>query len=170
MCGQPLLVRASSSGANLLLLSRHLLAWVLAVGRCVLDLGVQFCADQNRKSRDVEPQEEDDDAADGAVRGVVVSKVRDVKLEEQRDDHPEQRPDNGTRGDPDPVLLGIRGEVVDQANGAGHEEEGQRPLQNLPRPLEDRAEAERRREAFREGGTRDDQRERGQDEYRQCDR
>ena len=133
----------------------------------MLDLGVQFRADQNRKPREIEPQQQHDDAADGAVRGVVVSKVCDVKLEQQRHDDPEQRPDNGTWGDPDPVLLGIRGEVIDQADGAGYEEERQWPLQNLPRPFEDRAEAERRREAFRESGTRDDQRERGQDEYRQ---
>ena len=102
----------------------------------MLDLGVQFRADQDGEPRDVEPQQQNDDAAHCTVGGVVVREVREVKLEGERDDEPEQCADHGARRDPRPVLFGIGCKVIDQTDRSRYEHEGQRPLQNLPRPFE----------------------------------
>ena len=44
--------------------------------------------DQQHERRDVEPQHQDDDAAERAVRVRVVGEVRDVELEQHRRGHP----------------------------------------------------------------------------------
>src|SRR5262249_58149679 len=72
---------AFGGGAEGSLLARLFLANRFAVRRGVLDFGVQLGADQNRQRRDVEPRQQDDDAANRAVGRVIGTEVRDVELE-----------------------------------------------------------------------------------------
>ena len=81
-----LLVGALRRHADLLFLTRHLFADVLAVRRRVLDLGVQLGADEERDPGDVEPQQQHHHAADRAVGLVVAREVRDVETEPERHD------------------------------------------------------------------------------------
>src|SRR6476620_7474609 len=78
-----------------------------------LDFGVDLGAEQQGQIRDPQPQEEDDDAGQGAVRLVVTGEVGDIEAEADRGNDPDQHRD--ARPDADPAKLGlldVRGRVV----------------------------------------------------------
>ena len=105
----------------------HLLARALTVRRRVLNLGVHLRTDENDEPRHVEPQHQDDGPAERAVGVVVVGEIRDVELEGQRRGSAREPPRARHPGDPHPVLLRVRAEVVEHeiptatnANTTGH--------------------------------------------------
>ena len=54
---------------------RGFLSGCLPVWRRVFDLGVEFGTGQDGDTGDIQPEQHDDDAADGAVRALVVREV-----------------------------------------------------------------------------------------------
>src|SRR5262245_59968674 len=100
-------IGASRSGADDPLSLGIRLARCPPVWRVVLDLGVQFSTGENRNPGDIEPEQHDDDGADGAVGTFVVGEVCDVDLEEEGDHEPQKGRNDRARCDPHPVLIRV---------------------------------------------------------------
>ena len=130
----------------------------------MLDLRIQLGPQEHDEPRDVEPEQQHHHAPDGAIRLRVGSEVDDVELEPERGGEPEHRREHGAGGDPDPLLLGVRPEVVEEPGPERHQGEDDRPLEDLPRPGEDRAEAGQPGDVVRRGRPEQHQREGHQDE------
>ena len=96
----PLLERPGSARADESLPQRGLLPRGLSVRRGVLDFRIQLGARENGKTRDVEPQHENDHASDRPVGRVVVGEAGDIELEDERRDEPQHGRGNGSRCDP----------------------------------------------------------------------
>ena len=81
----------------------------------MFDFGVQFCAHKNRESRDVEPEQKNDDAADRAVGRVVIAEVATYNLNTRETNTHSSVPITAPGVIHSPILLRVRSEVVDEA-------------------------------------------------------
>src|SRR5947209_3535431 len=111
------------------------------LSRRVLDLRVNFPTYQNRRTRQVKPQHQDDDHAERAVGLAVRVEVTEINAEAEGDYEPQRDTDGRAGRDPRPLLVvEVRREVVDKREGDEHEGQHNRPLQNLPHEHESFAE------------------------------
>src|SRR5215469_6160462 len=79
---------------------------------------IDLAANQNRKSGDVKPQQQNDDSAQGAINARVGVEKVEIDAESNRCDRPQSNTDHGARRDPVPVLfLYVRGEVISGREG-----------------------------------------------------
>jgi hypothetical protein len=104
------------------------------------DDGVDLRPEQQRNRRDEEVEQEHDDPAQAAVDGVEVREIREVdRKTDGRDDPRGNGNDRPRRNDPE-RLVDVREEVVDERDGHGHQQQGDRDAE--PRPDRDEYAAE----------------------------
>src|SRR5690606_17242730 len=111
--GRLLVARARVARRELQALLRRHAALQLAAA---LELRVELGAEQEREVRQPEPQEEDDDARESAVRGAVAAEAAaEVEAEPGRREHPHEDREDRTRAHPaERGLLDVGSEVVEQ--------------------------------------------------------
>src|SRR3981081_2968600 len=93
--------------------------WMVKAG---VKFSVELCPAEDAEGDDVEPEEQRDAGAEGAIDLRVVGKAGDVPAEDQRGNEPHGGGDDGAGKDPLPGLLHGRSHVVDEtddANAAG---------------------------------------------------
>src|SRR5262245_48272977 len=74
----------------------------------VLDLGIDLTADQDEKTADVHPRQQNDNRANTAIRFIVRAEIVDVVRETQRREGPGHHGEDRARRDPLPFLLDVR--------------------------------------------------------------
>ena len=105
-------------------------------GSLMLDLGVDFGSEEDHKSGDVEPEEENDDAAEGAIHGRIVSEGGDIPGEPDGADPPKHGREDGTWGDPTPFcIFPVGGVAVEERDGGTNHQKEKRPFHQLDDPF-----------------------------------
>src|SRR5437870_2229552 len=102
-----------------LFLLRGLLTLLFRVRRAdlrrgILYLGVDLAAEEDRNSREIEPEHHDNERAERAVTRAVGVEIFEICLEGERDQEPQPDSDHSPRRHPFPFPpLDVRAEIID---------------------------------------------------------
>src|SRR5436305_2119595 len=117
-----------------------------------LALGVHLVAEEDRQIGDPEPEQQHDEAAEGAVGLVVGAEVGDVEGEQGRGDRPDHDRKDGARRHPfEAAQLDVRGRVVEEVDHEDEDGRHHRPLGDVPDVHGGAAEADRIGDGFDDG-------------------
>src|SRR6266481_3548651 len=99
----------------------------MRVGRAGVEFGIELGSAEDAERDDVEPEEQGDACAEGAVDLRVVGKARDIPAEDECGNEPHGGGDDGSGQDALPGLLHWRSHVVDETDDADAADKGDTP-------------------------------------------
>src|SRR4029453_2327403 len=110
--------------------------------RCLFYFRVHCCANQNGRTRQVEPQEKNDHCANGAIgNGETVEKA-EIQFESKRYHKPKRNAHHCARHEPVPSpVFNVRSVKVEGIESRKDETQQKGPLQNSPYTRNESAEA-----------------------------